>query len=97
MKIQAMCGTCGRTFLLSQIGNESDAPGRCPFCGVHFAKHYSQLLVTSVQEAERAVGEFANALGRLQGMDTGFRIDIDGLLRSVTELVGRQSPDRAAS
>ena len=85
MKIEGTCGTCNRTFLLSQIGPESDAPGRCPFCGARFARHYTQVLVETVRAAESAATEFVNALGRLQSMETGFSIDVDALLRTVTQ------------
>ena len=87
MKIEAKCDTCGRTFLLSQIGPDSDAPGRCPFCGARFARHYSTILVDVVRDAEESAANFVHALGRLQGMDTGFEIDIDGLLAVVSEQV----------
>jgi len=91
MKIEATCGTCGRKFLLSQIGEESDAPGRCPFCGAHFAKHYSSVLVDAVRDAEYAATYFAHALTRLDSMETGFEIDYDALLGGLAESVGQTS------
>lgn len=87
MKIEAKCDTCGRTFLLSQIGEESDAPGRCPFCGARFARHYSSVLVESVQAAEVAAANFVHVLSRLQSIETGFEIDIDGLLKDLSTQV----------
>jgi DNA-directed RNA polymerase subunit RPC12/RpoP len=87
MKIEAKCNTCGRTFVFSQIGPESDAPGRCPFCGTHFARHYTGLLIESVSEAELAAQRFAEALGRLEGMETGFDIDIEGVISRLAERV----------
>ena len=87
MKIEATCDTCKRTFVLSQIGQESDAPGRCPFCGARFARHYSTVLVDAVDEAEVAAANFVHALGRLQAMETGFDIDIEGLFRTLVEQV----------
>jgi hypothetical protein len=87
MKIRAKCETCGRNFLLSQIGPESDAPGRCPFCGARFARHYSTVLVDAVRDTEAAAAQFVHELGRLQAMETGFDIDIEELLRTVNELV----------
>jgi hypothetical protein len=87
MKIEAKCNTCGRTFLLSQIGPESDAPGRCPFCGTHFARHYTGLLIESVSEAEFEANRFVESLGRLLGMETGFDIDIEGVLARLAEHV----------
>jgi hypothetical protein len=87
MKIEATCDTCGRAFLLSQIGGDSDAPGRCPFCGARFARHYSTVLVEAVEAAEAAAALFVRALGRLQAMETGFDIDIDAVLEGIGEEV----------
>ena len=87
MRIQGRCDTCGRTFLLQQIGPESDAPGRCPFCGARFARHYTSLLVEAVREAEIETARFVQVLGRLQAMETGFDLDVEGLLRSLEDQV----------
>jgi DNA-directed RNA polymerase subunit RPC12/RpoP len=87
MKIQAKCDRCGRNFLLSQIGPESDAPGRCPFCGARFARHYSTVLVEAVGEAEMAAANLVNTLGRLQSMETGFELDIDAFLATLNRQV----------
>lgn len=94
MKIEARCHRCGRTFVLSQIGSESDAPGRCPFCGARFARHYSTVLVDAVEDAETSAARFVNTIARLQSMETGFDIDIEGLLAEVSEQVRQQ--ERAA-
>lgn len=87
MKIEATCDTCERTFLLSQIGPDSDAPGRCPFCGARFARHYSTVLTETVREAENAAQRFASILGRLQSMETGFDVHFERMLRSLEENV----------
>ncbi len=87
MKIEATCDTCERTFLLSQIGPDSDAPGRCPFCGARFARHYSTVLTETVREAENAARRFASILGRLQSMETGFDVHVERMLRSLEENV----------
>ncbi len=87
MKIEATCDTCGRTFLLSQIGPEADAPGRCPFCGARFGRHYTTVLPETVSRAEASAAEFVRALGRLQAMETGFDIDLEGLLAAVAKAV----------
>lgn len=94
MKIEARCDRCGRTFVLSQIGTESDAPGRCPFCGARFARHYSTILVDAVEDAETSASRFVNTIARLESMETGFDIDIEGLLAEVIEQVRQQ--ERAA-
>lgn len=85
MKIEATCDTCRRTFLLSQIGPESDAPGRCPFCGARFARHYSTVLTDAVEEAEAAAVRFVQVLARLQSMETGFDLDLEGLVARIAE------------
>lgn len=96
MKIEATCENCRRVFLLSQIGQESDAPGRCPFCGHRFARHYSSVLVETVNAAEVAASNFVHVLGRLQSMETGFDIDIEGLLLTIGEQVRAHSGPKIA-
>lgn len=87
MKIEATCNTCDRTFLLSQIGSDSDSPGRCPFCGARFGRHYTTVLPETVAAAEAAAAQFVHILGRLQSLETGFDIDIDGFLKTLAEEV----------
>ena len=87
MKIDATCDTCSRTFLLAQIGPDAEAPGRCPFCGARFARHYSTVLAESVDEAEKAATRFVHVLERLQSMETGFDIDVEGLVREISSQV----------
>jgi hypothetical protein len=96
MKIRATCDTCGRDFLLAQIGPESDAPGRCPFCGARFARHYSTVLVDAVRDAEVATANFIHALRRLQSMETGFDIHLEGLLKDLEDQVRRQERPAAS-
>ena len=96
MKIEATCDTCGRRFLLSQIGLDSDAPGRCPFCGARFARHYSTVLMEAVRDAELAATSFVQIIGRLQAMETGFDIDIERLLKELAEQVRAHERQRAA-
>lgn len=97
MKVQANCDTCGRTFLLSQIGPNSDTPGRCPFCGARFARHYSTVLVEAIRAAELAADSFVYALGKLQAMETGFDIDIEAALARVAGEVRAHETRKAAS
>lgn len=89
MKVQGKCDTCGRNFLLSQIGPQSDAPGRCPFCGARFARHYNSVLIDAVSEVEIQTPRFINVLAKLQAMETGFDIDMPGLLASLEREVLR--------
>lgn len=87
MKIEGTCGTCGRTFLFSQIGPDSDVPGRCPFCGARFARHYRGTLVETVQATEVAANDLVHALQRLESIETGFTIDTDSLLANLQKQV----------
>jgi DNA-directed RNA polymerase subunit RPC12/RpoP len=96
MKIEASCDTCGRKFLLAQIGPESDAPGRCPFCGARFGRHYTTVLVESAQEAEEATARFIHANRRLLSMETGFQVDLDSLLQDAAEQIRSADDTRAA-
>ncbi|HEY7874683.1 MAG TPA: hypothetical protein VIG64_06130 [Actinomycetota bacterium] len=97
MKIEAKCETCGRKFLLSQIGPESDAPGRCPFCGARFGRHYTTVLVETAQDAEASTVRFIHSLSRLLSMETGFDIDIDGLLKELGDRVRSADTNQVAS
>src|SRR5438105_13318063 len=41
MKLEAVCNTCRRRFLLTEILPPPEGTsGRCPFCGAHFGRHY---------------------------------------------------------
>lgn len=97
MKIEATCDTCKRTFLLGQIGPDSDAPGRCPFCGARFARHYNAQLVEAVELAEKAAAYFVQSINRVQAMETGFEIDIDGLLQTLSKQVREERPQPVSS
>lgn len=92
MKIDATCDTCKRTFLLGQIGPDSDAPGRCPFCGARFARHYNAQLVEAVEAAEQAAAYFVQSINRVLSMETGFDIDTQGLLRTLGKQVEGDRP-----
>ena len=96
MKIEAKCETCERKFLLEQIGPDSDAPGRCPFCGARFGRHYTTVLVEAAQDSEAATSRFIHSLRRLLSMETGFEVDVDKLLQDLTEQVRAADPQQAA-
>lgn len=97
MRIEATCDTCGRKFLLAQIGPDSDAPGRCPFCGARFGRHYTTVLVEAAEEAEKATSRFVHSIRKLLAMETGFDVDVDSLLQDLAEQVRAAESDRAAS
>jgi hypothetical protein len=97
MKIQGICETCDRRFLLSQIGPDSDAPGRCPFCGARFARHYNSVLVETVAEVESASSQFVDSMKRLQAMEKGFSIQDDELVEDILGAVREHDKHISAS
>jgi hypothetical protein len=97
MRIEAACETCKRKFLLSQIGPDSDAPGRCPFCGARFGRHYTTVLVETAQDTEEATTRFVHSLRRLLSMETGFDVDVDGLLKDLADQVRAGDTGQVAS
>lgn len=89
MKLEATCNECGRRFLLSQILDEPEGTGgRCPFCGFHFARHYTSVLPEVVREAEASAQSFYQALDRLRYLNAGFTVDIEALMKKMTEELG---------
>jgi transposase-like protein len=92
MNVEARCRTCEREFLLAQIGPESDAPGRCPFCGARFSRHYGTLLVDAVRDAEEATVHFVRSLERLRALQDGFDVAFDRLIRTVRKRVISERP-----
>jgi len=97
LKIEAKCLTCERTFLLSQIGPDSDAPGRCPFCGARFGRHYTTVLPESVRAAEEAAIALVHYFGRLQDLQTGFDVDLEGFLTDLDGAIRENEQQPAAS
>lgn len=96
MKIQATCDTCDRRFLLSQIGPDSDAPGRCPFCGARFARHYTTILVDAVRDVEVEAARFVSVLSKLQAMETGFDIELEDFLQTLNREIRENESIRAS-
>jgi CheY-like chemotaxis protein len=54
------------------------------------------VLVEAVRDAEVAASRLVQVVGRLQGMETGFDIDIERLLSDVVEQVRAHEGRRAA-
>ena len=62
MKLEAVCNTCRRRFLLTEILPPPEGSGgRCPFCGTHFARHYVAALPDLVRSVEAAADTFASS------------------------------------
>jgi hypothetical protein len=51
----------------------------------------------TVQNAEISANNFVQMLSRLQNMETGFRIDLDGLLRDLSARTQENEQHPAAS
>jgi hypothetical protein len=99
MKLEAVCNTCRRRFLLTEILPPPDGSGgRCPFCGAHFGRHYVAALPDLVRSVEAAADTFASSFNRLADMHTGFELNADDFLKRLrAELVaGEQRRDESA-
>jgi hypothetical protein len=92
VKIKGSCLNCGRDVLVQQI---VDSGGHCPWCGIEFNKDYTSKLVKSLVEAERAGGEFHQALeGIAEIEDLKLSLDpesVVGPLREALKAMRRHS------
>jgi len=98
MKIEAVCNTCRRRFLLTEILPPPEGTGgRCPFCGAHFGRHYVAALPDLVRTVEAAADTFAASFNRLADMHPGFDLNAgDFLKRLSAELVAGEPRDESA-
>jgi hypothetical protein len=86
MKLEATCLNCGRRFLINQLKPEpAGTGGRCPFCGIRFARHYAQSLPGVLDAAEVAADAFVNALQALRDMNPGFQVEYGAILKRISE------------
>ena len=82
MKLEAVCNTCRRRFLLTEILPPPEGSGgRCPFCGTHFGRHYVAALPDLVRSVEAAADTFASSFNRLADMHPGFDLNADDFLK----------------
>src|SRR3979411_482005 len=82
MKLEAVCNTCRRRFLLTEILPPPEGSGgRCPFCGTHFARHYVAALPALVRSVEAAADTFASSFNRLADMHPGFDLTAEDFLK----------------
>ena len=97
MKLEAVCGTCHRTFLLSEIlPPPAGTGGRCPFCGTHFGRHYVASLPALVRAAEDGADAFVTSFNRLIDMHPGFEVDARDFIRGLNaELEGSRQDESA--
>jgi hypothetical protein len=68
MKIVATCSSCQRNLLLSQLAEDPQITGRCPWCGFLLAPQYTALLVDTIRRAEAAGSELTGALELLRAL-----------------------------
>ncbi len=86
MKLEAVCGTCGRTFLLGEILPPPEGTGgRCPFCGTHYGRHYVASLPRLINAVEAEADAFAGSFNRLVDMHPGFQVKVHDFLRRLGE------------
>ena len=98
MKLEAVCNTCRRRFLLSEILPPPEGTdGRCPNCGTHFGRHYVSALPELVRSAEAAADAFTTSFNRLAEMHPGFDLDADAFLKRLREeLLAEEPRDESA-
>jgi hypothetical protein len=82
MRIVAVFNNCQRDLLLSQLVEDPQITGRCPWCGALLAPHYSLLLADAVRRAERAGAELVRALAQLGEGWARLQIGPESLIRS---------------
>jgi hypothetical protein len=86
MKLEATCLNCRRRFLVTQLKPEpAGTGGRCPFCGVRFARHYAQSLPAVLEAAELSADAFVDALQHLRDMNPGFQVEYGAVLKRISE------------
>ena len=88
MKLEGVCNTCHRTFLLAEILPPPEGTGgRCPSCGTHFGRHYVSTLPALLREAEADADAIASSFNRLKDLHPGFTVSgADFLRRLAAEL-----------
>ena len=93
MKLEAVCNTCGRTFLLAEILPPPEGTdGRCPNCGTHFGRHYGSALPAMIRAAEADADAFATSFNRLVDLRPGFTLAAADFLRRLAADV--ENPER---
>jgi hypothetical protein len=99
MKLEAVCHTCHRTFLLTEIlPPPGGTGGRCPFCGAHFGRHYVAALPNLVRAVEANADAFAASFNRLADLHPGFDLNAEDFLKRLSEALaaGEQRHDESA-
>ena len=98
MKLEAVCNTCRRKFLLTEILPPPEGTGgRCPFCGAHFGRHYVAALPDLVRSVEAAADTFAASFNRLADLHPGFDLNAEDFLKRLSaELVAGEPRDESA-
>ncbi|HYR62550.1 MAG TPA: hypothetical protein VET24_07965 [Actinomycetota bacterium] len=85
MKLEAVCNTCRRRFLLTEIlPPPQGSGGRCPFCGAHFGRHYVAALPDLVRSVEAEADAFASSFNRLVDMHPGFEVSAASFLERLS-------------
>jgi hypothetical protein len=99
MRLEAVCNTCRRRFLLTEILPPPEGSGgRCPNCGAHFGRHYVAALPGLIRDVEANADAFATSFHRLGDMETGFDLDAEEFLKRLGAALefGEQRHDESA-
>ena len=97
MKLQAVCGTCRRTFLLSEVLPAPEGTGgRCPFCGTHFGRHYVASLPALIRAAESDADAFVASFNKLIDLHPGFEVDAQDFIRRLAAALEGSRHDESA-
>jgi DNA-directed RNA polymerase subunit RPC12/RpoP len=99
MRLEAVCSTCRRRFLLTEILPPPEGSGgRCPNCGARFGRHYVAALPALIRDVEANADAFTLSFNRLADMHTGFELNAEEFLKRVAAALefGEQRHDESA-
>jgi hypothetical protein len=90
LKIQGRCRNCGRDFPIDLLFEDPRRAGRCSFCGVPMDQQYGPLLVTSLEQLERAGTFMVSTLKRVESFGPNLEIDEESILGPIREAIGKR-------
>lgn len=91
MKISGRCRNCDREFTIDMLQQDPRRTGQCPFCGVPLDKHYGALLVTALEQLEKAGTFMVSTLKRAESFGPNLEIDFESMLGPIREGLGARA------